>query len=421
MIGLAASCGHDTLRVRRAPRAALLVFGDELLTAGPPGAGRVRDALGPAVPGWLRRYGCQIDPSDVVGPVADTLRRARRRAAPGARPAPTWSAPPAAPCTARSTTCIRRWRRSAPTTWSTPSRSGPGFPMLLARVAGADGRARFVAGLPGNPQSAIVALVVAGRPAARRPAGPAAAGAAAGHAGRAGARSGRPHPPGAGPAGPGRPAPRPPVRHVGSAMLRGLAGADGFAVIGPGTTRRAGRPGAARAAAAAARGACHDPDDRSITRRRRSPTEPLDLAAHEAAVADRRAGAVVSFQGVVRDHDHGRAVTSLEYEGHPSAGQVLREVAAEIAADPDVYAVAVSHRVGAAGDRRRGPGRGGEHRAPGGGVRGLRPAGRRGEGAAADLEAAGLRRRHRGVGQLPLTGSRPAVDQATAARPSRSA
>ena len=32
-----------------------------------------------------------------------------------------------------------------------------------------------------------------------------------------------------------------PLRHVGSAMLRGLAGADGFAVIGPGTS---GEPGA---------------------------------------------------------------------------------------------------------------------------------------------------------------------------------
>lgn len=74
--------------------------------------------------------------------------------------------------------------------------------------------------------------------------------------------------------------------------------------------------------------------------------QPLDLAAHEAAVADRRAGAVVSFQGVVRDHDHGRTVTKLEYEGHPTAEAVLNEVAAEIAADPEVYAVAVSHRVG---------------------------------------------------------------------------
>jgi molybdopterin synthase catalytic subunit len=72
----------------------------------------------------------------------------------------------------------------------------------------------------------------------------------------------------------------------------------------------------------------------------------LDLAAHEAAVAERRAGAVVSFQGVVRDHDHGRSVTLLEYEGHPSAADVLRQVAEEIAADPDVYAVAVSHRIG---------------------------------------------------------------------------
>jgi molybdopterin synthase catalytic subunit len=73
---------------------------------------------------------------------------------------------------------------------------------------------------------------------------------------------------------------------------------------------------------------------------------PLDLAAHEEAVADPRAGAVVTFQGVVRDHDHGRGVTLLEYEGHATAEAVLGEVAAEIAADPEVYAVAVSHRIG---------------------------------------------------------------------------
>ena len=72
----------------------------------------------------------------------------------------------------------------------------------------------------------------------------------------------------------------------------------------------------------------------------------LDVATHEAAVADPRAGAVVSFRGVVRDHDHGRGVTLLEYEGHPTAADVLREVATEIAADPEVYAVAISHRIG---------------------------------------------------------------------------
>lgn len=72
----------------------------------------------------------------------------------------------------------------------------------------------------------------------------------------------------------------------------------------------------------------------------------LDVAAHEAAVAHPAAGAVVSFAGVVRDHDGGRAVTHLHYEAHPSAEAVLAEVAAEIAKDPNVYAVAVSHRIG---------------------------------------------------------------------------
>lgn len=74
---------------------------------------------------------------------------------------------------------------------------------------------------------------------------------------------------------------------------------------------------------------------------------PLDVAAHERAVAQAGAGAVVSFAGVVRDHDHGRSVARLEYEAHPSAGAVLSEVAAAISADPEVLAVAVSHRIGA--------------------------------------------------------------------------
>ena len=75
-------------------------------------------------------------------------------------------------------------------------------------------------------------------------------------------------------------------------------------------------------------------------------TDPLDVASHEKAVADPGAGAVVVFHGVVRDHDHGRAVTLLEYEAHPTALAVLEAVAAEIAADPAVHAVAVSHRLG---------------------------------------------------------------------------
>ena len=74
--------------------------------------------------------------------------------------------------------------------------------------------------------------------------------------------------------------------------------------------------------------------------------QPPDEAAHEAAVAHPRAGARVVFCGVVREHDHGRDVLELEYQGHPSAQDVLAEIAAEFAQDPDVLAIAVSHRVG---------------------------------------------------------------------------
>jgi molybdopterin synthase catalytic subunit len=74
--------------------------------------------------------------------------------------------------------------------------------------------------------------------------------------------------------------------------------------------------------------------------------EPLDVSAHERAVARTSAGAHVVFCGVVRDHDHGRRVVELEYESHPSAADVLREVATEFAALEDVRGLAVSHRVG---------------------------------------------------------------------------
>jgi molybdopterin synthase catalytic subunit len=75
-------------------------------------------------------------------------------------------------------------------------------------------------------------------------------------------------------------------------------------------------------------------------------TGPLDVSAHEAMVADPGAGAVVSFAGVVREHDGGRGVVRLVYEAHPSAEAVLAAVVAEIAAEPAVRGVAVSHRVG---------------------------------------------------------------------------
>lgn len=74
----------------------------------------------------------------------------------------------------------------------------------------------------------------------------------------------------------------------------------------------------------------------------------LSVAEHAELVQHQAAGAVVTFDGVVRDHDGGRHVLALDYEGHPSAPTVIGEVAADVAARAEgVRAVAVSHRVGA--------------------------------------------------------------------------
>jgi molybdenum cofactor synthesis domain-containing protein len=75
--------------------------------------------------------------------------------------------------------------------------------------------------------------------------------------------------------------------------------------------------------------------------------QPLSVQAHADLVADAAAGAVVTFGGVVRDHDGGKGVLHLVYEGHPSASDVLARVVAEVAGHREgVRAVAVSHRLG---------------------------------------------------------------------------
>jgi molybdenum cofactor synthesis domain-containing protein len=75
--------------------------------------------------------------------------------------------------------------------------------------------------------------------------------------------------------------------------------------------------------------------------------ETLSVEEHARLVEDDAAGAVVTFAGVVRDHDGGKGVRDLTYEGHPSAGQVIVDVLADLSARwVGVRAVAVSHRIG---------------------------------------------------------------------------
>jgi len=75
--------------------------------------------------------------------------------------------------------------------------------------------------------------------------------------------------------------------------------------------------------------------------------QPLDVAEVTAAVSDPAAGGLAVFVGTVRDHDGGQPVDRLEYSAHPTAEVRLAEVAAEVAAEFDVVAVAAVHRVGA--------------------------------------------------------------------------
>ena len=79
--------------------------------------------------------------------------------------------------------------------------------------------------------------------------------------------------------------------------------------------------------------------------------EPISVDAAIAAVESDTAGAVVSFSGVVRNHDGGKDVLRLSYSAHPLATGVLNDIVAELAgssADPDGHPVRiwVAHRVG---------------------------------------------------------------------------
>jgi len=75
-------------------------------------------------------------------------------------------------------------------------------------------------------------------------------------------------------------------------------------------------------------------------------SEPVDVPALARAVKHPAAGAVLTFDGVVRDHDGGRGVAGLSYSAHPTAGAIVAEIAAEVAARPGLRAIAVVHRVG---------------------------------------------------------------------------
>ncbi len=221
-LGLAAAGSADELMVVRRPAAHVLILGDELLDSGSPRDGRVRDSLGPQIPGWLERMG--VITSSLTH-VEDTLSaHVDALAAVGdADLVVTTGGTAAGPVDHLHSAIAAVGGQLVVDSVAVR----PGHPMLLARL----GECQWLLGLPGNPQSAVVALLSLGGPLLARLFGQSFVAlddvvlaenvTAPSRETRlvlstlySGVAT--------------------PTAHLGSAMLRGLAASDGFAVVPPG-------------------------------------------------------------------------------------------------------------------------------------------------------------------------------------------
>jgi molybdopterin molybdotransferase len=155
LIGLLAAAGHDLLEVVRAPKATIILLGDEIVLEGLPHDGLVRDALGPQLPGWLHRLGVEVIAteyiSDELNLVVDAFAKASKNSDIVFTTGGTADGPRdhvhVAIAELKGELIVDRVKVR------------PGHPMLLAHINNVP-----LVGLPGNPQSAIVALLTLGQP-----------------------------------------------------------------------------------------------------------------------------------------------------------------------------------------------------------------------------------------------------------------
>lgn len=221
-VGLAAAVGYDRVSVIPRPKVGVALFGDELVPAGLPSGGQIRDSVGPQLPGWLRAMGADVVSisrgSDSLASHLAAIAQARR----GADLVLTTGGTAVGPGD-HLRAAIRELGGHIVVDGVAVR---PGRPMLAATVGSGP---LWIIGLPGNPLSAAAALLTLGAPIL------------AGLAGRDGlpqlasvatceelaARHGDErliH-------GTVREGQFFPGAHQGSAMLRGLACATGFAVV----------------------------------------------------------------------------------------------------------------------------------------------------------------------------------------------
>ena len=154
-IGLLAASGYDKVEVSVKPKVALILFGDEIQLSGIPKDGFVRDSLGPQIPAWFEKLGCEVISVEYVSDNLDETISAIDKASKGADIVATTGGTADGP---------RDFLHSAIAALNgeivvDKVACRPGHPQLLAKV-----NKKPLIGLPGNPQSAVVALMTLGQP-----------------------------------------------------------------------------------------------------------------------------------------------------------------------------------------------------------------------------------------------------------------
>lgn len=154
-IGLLAASGYDSIEVSIKPKVALILFGDEIQLSGIPKDGLVRDSLGPQIPAWFAKLGCEVISvqyvSDNLNETISTIDKVSNSADIVVTTGGTADGPRdflhAAISALKGEMVVDKVA------------CRPGHPQLLASVNG-----KPLIGLPGNPQSAVVALMTLGEP-----------------------------------------------------------------------------------------------------------------------------------------------------------------------------------------------------------------------------------------------------------------
>lgn len=153
VLGLAASLAHDRLPVHR-PRVRAVVSGDELVRAGVPAPGAVRDAIGPMLPGLVAAGGGVLTAlrgvPDGFGALVSALAEGDGESV-------------VVVCGASSVGPADHLRGALADLGAEVLVDGvrcrPGHPQLLARLGGGARPGPVVVGLPGNPGAALAAAL----------------------------------------------------------------------------------------------------------------------------------------------------------------------------------------------------------------------------------------------------------------------